>query len=325
MSKIKTYKGFDGNLQCRGFQYKVGETYTTDENIELCENGFHAIAEGQSPLSVFSYYHPATDGKPSRYCEVEADGEIKSDGDKICCSQLTVGAEIGIPGIVKAHIEWVKKHCKEKKEGGNSSSVSGGEYSSVSGGDSSSVSGGNSSSVSGGEYSSVSGGNCSSVSGGYCSSVSGGEYSSVSGGNCSSVSGGNCSSVSGGNCSSVSGGNSSSVSGGNSSSVSGGEYSSVSGGEYSSVSGGYCSSVSGGNSSSVVSRGQSAVGENGVAVARGNGVKVKGGLGSLLVCAIENDNDYNIKEWKSAIVDGKVIKADTWYTVKDGEFVEVTE
>jgi hypothetical protein len=253
MSKIKTYKGFDGNLQCRGFQYKVGETYTTDENIELCENGFHAIAEGQSPLSVFSYYHPATDGKPSRYCEVEADGEIKSDGDKICCSQLTVGAEIGIPGIVKAHIEWVKKHCKEKKEGGNSSSVSGGEYSSVSGGDSSSVSGGNSSSVSGGEYSSVSGG------------------------------------------------------------------------EYSSVSGGYCSSVSGGNSSSVVSRGQSAVGENGVAVARGNGVKVKGGLGSLLVCAIENDNDYNIKEWKSAIVDGKVIKADTWYTVKDGEFVEVTE
>lgn len=91
MRKIKTYKGFDSNLQCRGFQYKVGETYTTNENIELCENGFHAIAEDQSPLSVFSYYPPATDGKPSRYCEVEADGEIKSDDNKICCSQLTVG------------------------------------------------------------------------------------------------------------------------------------------------------------------------------------------------------------------------------------------
>lgn len=91
MRKIKTYKGFDSNLQCRGFQYKVGETYTTDQNIKLCENGFHAIAEDQSPLSVFSYYPPATDGKPSRYCEVEADGEIKSDDNKICCSQLTVG------------------------------------------------------------------------------------------------------------------------------------------------------------------------------------------------------------------------------------------
>ena len=261
MSKIKTYKGFDDNLQCRGFQYKVGETYITDENIELCKNGFHAIAEDESPLSVFSYYPPATDGKPTRYCEVEADGKIKSDGDKICCSQLTVGAEIGIPGIVKAHVEWVKKHCTEKKEAGNHSSVSGGN----------------------------------------CSSVSAGNRSSVSGGYCSSVSGGNCSSVSGGNDSSVSGGNRSSVSGGN----------------RSSVSGGYCSSV--------VSRGQSAVGKNGVAVARGNGVKVKGGSGSLLVCAIEYDDAYNIKEWKSAIVDGEVIKADTWYTVKDGEFVEVTE
>lgn len=73
MAKIKTIKGFDGNLQCRGFQYKVGETYTTEENIELCKNGFHAIAEDQSPLSVFAYYPPAIDGKPSRYCEVEAD------------------------------------------------------------------------------------------------------------------------------------------------------------------------------------------------------------------------------------------------------------
>ncbi len=230
MSKIKTYKGFDGNLQCRGFQYKVGETYTTDENIELCENGFHAIAEGQSPLSVFSYYHPATDGKPSRYCEVEADGEIKSDGDKICCSQLTVGAEIGIPGIVKAHIEWIKKHINNE----NNTDKKGKP-------------------------------------------------------------------------------------------VTAGSYGAATAGSYGAATAGYRGAATAGDSGAATSRGQSDVGENGVAVARGNGVKVKGGLGSLLVCAIENDNDYNIKEWKSAIVDGKVIKADTWYTVKDGEFVEVTE
>ena len=55
---------------------------------------------------------------------------------------------------------------------------------------------------------------------------------------------------------------------------------------------------------------------------RGNGVKAKGGLGSVLVIAIENDDNFKIKEWKAFVVDGEKIKADTWYTVKDGELVE---
>ena len=65
------------------------------------------------------------------------------------------------------------------------------------------------------------------------------------------------------------------------------------------------------------------VGENGVACARGNGCKVKGGKGSVLILVKENSDNYDIKEWKAAVVDGQTIKADTWYTLKDGEFVEV--
>ena len=45
----------------------------------------------------------------------------------------------------------------------------------------------------------------------------------------------------------------------------------------------------------------------------------------MLVIAIENNDSYDIKEWKAAVVDGETIKADTWYTLKDGEFVEVPE
>ena len=56
---------------------------------------------------------------------------------------------------------------------------------------------------------------------------------------------------------------------------------------------------------------------------RGNGVKARGGLGAVLVIAVENTSDYGIKEWKAAVVDGEIIKADTWYTLKDGEFVEI--
>lgn len=38
---IKGYKGFDKNLQCRGFQYKVGETFEEKGTIKACESGFH--------------------------------------------------------------------------------------------------------------------------------------------------------------------------------------------------------------------------------------------------------------------------------------------
>ena len=69
-------------------------------------------------------------------------------------------------------------------------------------------------------------------------------------------------------------------------------------------------------------RGSAATGDNGLSVARGNNVKVKGGLGAVLVIAEENQEDYNIKEWKATVVDGERIKADTWYELVNGEFVE---
>ena len=82
-------------------------------------------------------------------------------------------------------------------------------------------------------------------------------------------------------------------------------------------------SAAAGNYGSAASRGRSEVGVNGIAAARGNNVKVKGGMGAVLLVAVENDNDNNVKEWKAAVVDGEQLKPDTWYTLKNGEFVEV--
>lgn len=60
-----------------------------------------------------------------------------------------------------------------------------------------------------------------------------------------------------------------------------------------------------------------------MSVARGNNVKVKGGLGAILVIAEENEDNFDIKNWKAVVVDGKTIKADTWYKLVDGELEEV--
>ena len=60
-------------------------------------------------------------------------------------------------------------------------------------------------------------------------------------------------------------------------------------------------------------------------MARGNRVKVSGGIGALLIAAEEYSDTFEIKNWKATIVDGKKIKADTWYRLENGEFVECGE
>ena len=109
MSKtIKSYKGMDKNMQCKGFQYEVGKTYETDKAV-VCQCGFHAC---EAPLNVWDYY-PPIDG--NRFFEVEQSGKLSkhTEDSKVASTKLKVGAEIGIPGLVKAHVEWVKEQVKD--------------------------------------------------------------------------------------------------------------------------------------------------------------------------------------------------------------------
>ena len=96
----------------------------------------------------------------------------------------------------------------------------------------------------------------------------------------------------------------------------------ASAGENGAASAGWKGAASAGENGAAVSRGSASVGKNGIACVRGNGCKVKGGLGAILVIAEENEYDSDIKEWQAFVVDGKKIKADTYYTLKDGEIVE---
>ena len=106
---IVSYKGFDKDLKCLGgFQYEVGKEYEQD-SAKVCDHGFHAC---EMPLHVFNYFAP---GDGSRYCIVEQSGEIsrrlEPDDSKLASSKIKIGAEIGIPGLVKAQIEYVKSRC----------------------------------------------------------------------------------------------------------------------------------------------------------------------------------------------------------------------
>ena len=99
-NKIKAYKGFNSDMTCRHFKFKVGKEYEESGNIEVCKNGFHAC---ENPMDVFEYYPPSN----SRYCEVEQSGYINRDEDKNASSKIRIQCEIGLSGIIQAGVKFI--------------------------------------------------------------------------------------------------------------------------------------------------------------------------------------------------------------------------
>jgi hypothetical protein len=104
---MKVYKATDKDMKCRGFQYELGKTAEVEGDIELCEKGLHAC---EMPLDVLGYYAP---GDGSRYFEAELEdvSDEKGNDTERVGKKLTLSAEIGIPGLVKAQVEYVKAQC----------------------------------------------------------------------------------------------------------------------------------------------------------------------------------------------------------------------
>ena len=83
---MKGYKGFNRDMTCRDFQYEQGKTYET-ERASLCSTGFHFC---EKLADCFDYY----DKFDSVFHEIEADGDIRTDGKKSVCTRITIGKEV---------------------------------------------------------------------------------------------------------------------------------------------------------------------------------------------------------------------------------------
>ena len=319
--KIIAYKAMDKNMQCRGKQYEVGKTYYEDK-ADCCHAGMHAC---ENPLDVLHYY-PLKDSP--RFFEVECGGNVDKsvEDSKLACTELTVKGEVNFAGLVKATLNAVFNRVKGKEpfSSGNCSTAgssgdcstagSSGNYSTAgssgdcstagSSGDCSTAgsSGDYSTAGSSGDYSTAgSSGYCSTAgSSGRCSTAGSSGYCSTAGssGNCSTAgSSGDCSTAgSSGRCSTAGSSGDCSTAG------SSGDYSTAA------ATGAYCSAK--------------ADGKDSIAVVNGACGKARGALGCYLVLT-EYDDDGHMICAKMARVDGSAIRENVYYTLKNGEFVEV--
>nr|DAW00424.1 MAG TPA: hypothetical protein [Caudoviricetes sp.] len=314
---IKSYKAFDKNMQCRGFQYEVGKEYEMDGKIKCCERGFHAC---KSPMEVWDHY----DMISSRFAEVEQSGKIEEEGNstKVCSSHIKIKAELKLADIIKVGVEWLKDITSPSKvktdiakndNGGDYAQIDSSGYSAKIGssGDSAQID-------SSGDYAQIG------SSGDYAQIGSSGDYAKIGSSGYSAQIG------------------------------SSGDYAKIGSSGYSAKIGssGYSAKIgSSGDSAQIGSSGDSAqigssgdyakigslgdsakinsTGEDSVIMCAGNNSRAKAKVGSWITLTEwewnDEKNHYVPVCVKTEYVDGNNIKADTWYQLKNGEFVEVTE
>ena len=283
MSKnvITSYKGFDKNMQCRGFQYEVGKEYEMDGEIKCCNRGFHAC---KSPIEVWNYY----DMLDSRYAEVEQSGKIEKEENstKVCSSHIKIKAELKLDDIINIGVEWLKDITSPSKVKADGVLNDNGDRRRQIG-----------SSVDSAQIGS---------SGDYAKIGSSGDYAQIGSSGYSAQIG------------------------------SSGDYAQIgSSGDYAKIgsSGDSAKIGSSGDYAKIDSSGDYAqidsTGEDSVVMCAGNKSIAKATVGSWITLAEWKWNDKKKRDVpvcvKTEYVDGENIKADTWYQLRNGKFVEVNK
>ena len=323
--KIKAYKAFDKDLSCRGFKYEVGKEYEETGYIKVCEKGFHACPY---PLDVFGYYAPAG----SRFCEVEQSGKIDdSESDKVCSSKIRIGAELDIRGLVKAAVSYVKERCTNEcnaepgkpATAGDSGAATAGNYGAATAGDCGAATAGNHGAATAGYRGAATAGDSGAATAGYRGAATAGDSGAATAGNHGAATAGYRGAATAGDSGAATAGYRGAATAGDSGAATAGDYGAATAGDSGAATAGDNGAATAGDSGAATARGKASTGSNGLSVARGKNVQVKGGIGAILVIAEERDDTYDIVDWKAVVVDGEVVKADTWYRLENGELVEV--
>ena len=290
------FKAYDPGLICKGYQYEEGKTYKKNGH-GVCVGGVTHYCV--NPFDVLDHYPLVReDGKFSDFTTVEAiDEPVTDDNRKFATSTIKIGVKLGFAGFIKACIDFVyekmiKNMPSDKVDTADSAKIGSSGYSAKIG------SSGNYAQIGSSGYSAKIG------SSGYSAKIgSSGDYAQIgSSGNCAQIG-----------------------SSGNRAQIGSSGYSAQIG-----SSGDGAKIGSSGDGAKIGSSGSDAKidisGNDSVGAAVGIGSVIKGAVGNWITLAewvYDNDKQRYIPVCvKSAQIDGKIIKADTWYKLSGGEFVE---
>ena len=294
------YKGFEEDLICRGYKYKIGGDYE-EESVAACHTGFHFC---RNPFDVLGYYPPHDIGM-RRYCTVKGSGRFdKSWSNKVASTKLHVEAEIGLDGLIKAGVKFILDRVNWKDNKGSNT----GNYSAATN------TGDNSAATNTGDNSAATN------TGNYSAATNTGYYSAATN------TGDNSAATNTGYRSAATN------TGDDSAATNTGYRSAATNTGYRSAAtntGNYSAATNTGNYSAATNTGDDSAaevsGKESVAIVTGKYCKARGTIGNWIVLTERGEWDgknYPIIEVKAFKVDGETVKENVWYKLVDGKLVE---
>ena len=309
---MKGYKGFSKGLVCRGKQYAENTVFEED-TAEICKSGMHFC---ENPFDVLDYYgFVADNGELNEYAEVEALDDVQTDDQKkFCTKKLKVGEKLGIAGLVNAFVDFTLDKTKM-----DSAAMNAGDFSAA---------------TNTGDYSAA--------------TNTGSKSAAMNTGNKSAATNTGIKSAAmntGVKSAAMNTGNKSAAmnTGVKSAAINTGDKSAaMNTGDFSAAmnTGSKSAAMNTGSKSTAMNAGHYSVamntghfsvamntGKNGFAISTGIEGKAKGALGCYIAVAEwtydESTYEYKLAGFKAHKVDGKTIKPDTFYSLKNGKFVAV--
>ena len=306
MDNLNGYKAFEPGLICKGKQYQENTEYE-EEGGKICGKGMMHYCV--NPFDVLNFYPLVNEnGEISDFATVNAlDNPVSGDNGKFATKKLHIGVKLGLPGFIKACIDYLKEETIVKAP---SAILNSGDFAKIgSSGDFAKIgSSGDSAQIGSSGYSAKIGSSGDSAkigSSGDSAQIGSSGYSAKIGSSGDSAQIGS----SGDSAKIGSSGDSAQIgSSGDSAQIGSSGYSAQIG--------------SSGDSAQIESTGEDSV----ICCAGGNSV-VKAKMGSWITLAEwgypADKNRHVPKCVKTEYVDGERIKADTWYKLIGGEFTEV--
>ena len=112
---MKGYKVFNSGWTCnpngKPFQYAIGQIYEEDVKLSVCNRGFHFC---EKAADCFNYYEFNSENKVA---EVEALGDVITEGDKSCTNKIHIVREISWEELLT--IVNTGKGCSGLRNSGN--------------------------------------------------------------------------------------------------------------------------------------------------------------------------------------------------------------
>ena len=127
MDNLNGYKAFEPGMICKGKQYQENADYE-EEGGEICGKGMMHYCV--NPFDVLNFYPLVNDsGKVSDFAAVKAlEKPVEGDSGKFATRKLHIGVKLGLPGFVKACIDYLKEETIGKAP---NSTVSSGDYAKI--------------------------------------------------------------------------------------------------------------------------------------------------------------------------------------------------